>query len=79
MRALFAQPQNVWQVEQAVVAMLAGDVFDSPKVRRRLRVFRAIYSVTALSMLPRAWHAWRHRRRQARLGFDGDTLHRDAP
>ena len=46
---------------------------------QRLRVFRAIYSVTALSMLPRAWHAWRHRRRQARLGFDGDTLHRDAP
>ena len=25
--------------------------------------------------LVRAWH----RRRQARLGFDGDTLHRDAP
>lgn len=31
MRALFAHPQNTWQVEQAVVAMLAGDVFDAPK------------------------------------------------
>ncbi|QHG88926.1 NAD(P)/FAD-dependent oxidoreductase [Xanthomonas sp. NCPPB 1638] len=78
MRSLFAQPQNVLQLEQAVVAMLAGDVFDSPKVRLRLRAFRAIYALTTLSMLPRAWHSWRQRRRQARLGFDGDTLHRDS-
>ncbi|MBB3827666.1 flavin-dependent dehydrogenase [Xanthomonas arboricola] len=77
MRALFAQPQNTWQLEQAVVAMLAGDVFDSPKVRLRLRAFRAIYALTTLSMMPRAWHSWRLRRRQARLGFDGDTLQRD--
>ncbi|MFO3706537.1 NAD(P)/FAD-dependent oxidoreductase [Xanthomonas codiaei] len=74
MRTLFAQPQNTWQLEQAVVAMLAGDVFDSPKVRLRLRAFRAIYALTTLSMLPRAWHSWRLRRRQARLSFDGDTL-----
>lgn len=77
MRALFAQPQNTWQLEQAVVAMLAGDVFDSPKVRLRLRAFRAIYALTTLLMMPRAWHSWRLRRRQARLGFDGDTLQRD--
>ncbi|MGD6563446.1 NAD(P)/FAD-dependent oxidoreductase [Xanthomonas citri pv. citri] len=77
MRALFAQPQNTWQLEQAVVAMLAGDVFDAPKVRIRLRAFRALYALTALSMMPRAWQSWRHRRRQAKLGFDGDTLQRD--
>ncbi|MBB4129852.1 FAD-dependent oxidoreductase [Xanthomonas sp. 3075] len=77
MRALFAQPQNVFQIEEAVVAMLAGDVFDSPKVRLRLRAFRAIYALTTLSIMPRAWHAWRHRRRQAKLGFDGDTLQRE--
>ncbi|MFA0922311.1 NAD(P)/FAD-dependent oxidoreductase [Xanthomonas fragariae] len=78
MRALFAQPQNTLQMEQAVVAMLAGDVFDSPKVRLRLRAFRAIYALTTLSMMPHAWHSWRQRRRQAKLGFDGDTLQRDA-
>lgn len=77
MRALFAQPQNTWQIEEAVVAMLAGDVFDSPRVRLRLRAFRAIYALTTLSMMPRAWQSWRQRRRQATLGFDGDTLQRD--
>jgi flavin-dependent dehydrogenase len=77
MRELFAQPRNVLQVEQAVVAMLAGDVFDNRAVLRRLRVFRAIYAVSALAMLPRAWRAWRHRRRQAREQFHGDTLHGD--
>lgn len=77
MRELFAQPRNVLQVEQAVVAMLAGDVFDNRAVLRRLRVFRAIYAMSAMAMLPRAWRAWRHRRRQAREQFHGDTLHGD--
>ncbi|MBB5942140.1 NAD(P)/FAD-dependent oxidoreductase [Xanthomonas sp. 3307] len=77
MRELFAQPRNVLQVEQAVVAMLAGDVFDNRAVLRRLRVFRAIYALSAVAMLPRAWRAWRHRRRQAREQFHGDTLHGD--
>ena len=77
MRELFAQPRNVLQVEQAVVAMLAGDVFDNRAVLRRLRVFRAIYALSAVAMLPRAWRAWRHRRRQARESFHGDTLHGD--
>ncbi|WP_155393039.1 NAD(P)/FAD-dependent oxidoreductase [Xanthomonas albilineans] len=77
MRELFAQPRNVLQVEQAVVAMLAGDVFDNRAVLRRLRVFRIIYAISALAMSPRAWRAWRHRRREAREQFHGDTLHRE--
>ncbi len=77
MRALFAQPRNGLQVEQAVVAMLAGAVFDNRAVPRRLRVFRAIYAMSAAAMLPRAWQSWRQRRRQAREQFHGDTLHGD--
>lgn len=77
MRELFAQPRNVLQVEQAIVAMLAGDVFDNRAVLRRLRVFRAIYAMSAAAMLPRAWRSWRQRRRQAREQFHGDTLHGD--
>ncbi len=48
MRELFQHPRNTWQIEQAVIAMLAGDVFDNRPVLRRLRAFRAIYAVTAL-------------------------------
>ncbi len=48
MRELFQNPRNVWQIEQAVIAMLAGNVFDDRAVLKRLRAFRVIYAVTAL-------------------------------
>ena len=74
MRHLFANPKNLFRVEDAVVAMLAGDVFDNPRVRRRLRLFRALYAVTSLLMLPRSLrNRWR-RRRQSRVDFSGETL-----
>ena len=50
MKALFDRPRNVWQVEQAVISMLAGDVYDNKPVLRRLRVFRVIYFLTALRL-----------------------------
>jgi flavin-dependent dehydrogenase len=78
MRHLFANPRNVWQVEQAVISMLAGDVFDNPAVVRRLRVFRLIYLVTALRMAPTALRARWQRRRQRRAGFSGETLQPDS-
>lgn len=48
MRELFQYPSNRWQVEAAVIAMLAGNVFDDPAVLRRLRVFRLFYAITAV-------------------------------
>lgn len=77
MKHMFANPRNVLQIEQAVVGMLAGDVFDTPGVRRRLRLFRVLYWATAASMLPQTARSWWRRRRQARAGFEGDTLQAD--
>lgn len=74
MQHLFNNPRNVWQVEQAVISMLAGDVFDNPAVLRRLRLFRLIYSLTALQLAPRAFRGWLRRRRAVRDSFSGDTL-----
>jgi flavin-dependent dehydrogenase len=48
MRLLMRQPKNVFKVVQAVISMLAGDVFDNRQVRRRLLVFKSIYSVASL-------------------------------
>jgi flavin-dependent dehydrogenase len=64
MKRLFADPRNMLGVEQAVIAMLAGDVFDNRAVRWRLRVFRALYALTSLGMAPRAL-AGRWRRQPA--------------
>lgn len=74
MKTLFAEPRNVLDVERAVVSMLAGDVFDAGPVLWRLRLFRAIYALTALGMAGDALMGWWQRRRQARLRFDAETL-----
>lgn len=74
MRYMFANPRNTFQIEQAVIGMLAGDVFDTPAIRRRLRMFRFFYLLTAIGMWPRAARNWWRRRRQPREGFKGDTL-----
>ncbi len=77
MRQLFNKPRNILQVEQAVISLLAGDVFDNRRVRRRLRVFRLIYALTALQLAPSALRGWLRRRRAARDDFSGDTLQAD--
>ncbi len=79
MKSLFASPRNIWQVEQAVISMLAGDVFDNPAVLRKLRVFRVIYALTALRHAPTVVRSWWHRRRERRAGFAGDTLQTEQP
>ncbi|QRP64254.1 tryptophan 7-halogenase [Rhodanobacter sp. FDAARGOS 1247] len=71
MQQMFRQPRNTWQLEQGVISMLAGDLFDTPKVLRRLQLFKLVYAICGL----RDWRRWRdeHRYRlaQARLRFTG--------
>jgi hypothetical protein len=71
MQHLFQNPRNTWQIEQGVISMLAGDLFDSWKVRLRLHLFRVIYAVNAM----RHWRAFyrehRYRLVQARAQFTG--------
>ncbi len=73
MQQMFGAPRNTWQVEQGVISMLAGDLFDEPRVLRRLQIFKFIYAIWAL----RNWRSWRaeHRYRlaQARAQFTGGT------
>lgn len=79
MQRLFSEPRNYWQIEQAVISMLAGDVFDNRAVLRRLRAFRAIYALTALRMAPTAFRGWLRRRRQIGVEVRGDTLQSGNP
>ncbi|HEY0802356.1 MAG TPA: tryptophan 7-halogenase, partial [Steroidobacteraceae bacterium] len=68
---MFSEPRNTWQLEQGVISMLAGDLFDSPKVLRRLSLFKLVYAVVGL----RIWRRWRsehkYRLAQARSQFTG--------
>jgi flavin-dependent dehydrogenase len=71
MRGLFASPRNIWRVEDGVISMLAGDVFDTPAVTRRLHFFKAIYAISGLMMLPRFLADLANRRKQAKYAFSG--------
>ena len=71
MKKLFANPRNVWRVEEGVVSMLAGDVFDDRRVLRRLVAFKLIYAIGSLIDLRRWWSDLCDRRRQNRAVFDG--------
>lgn len=48
MSNLMSNPKNALQVVQAVISMLAGDVYSNRAVRRRLLVFKTIYSMSWL-------------------------------
>ncbi len=77
MRRLFADPRNHFQLEQGVISMLAGDVFDDAAVYRRLIAFKAVYAIGGL-ISPLHWlRDWRQRRRQARAEFTGGTTSQD--
>jgi flavin-dependent dehydrogenase len=62
-RKLFMAPRNVFGVQSALVSLLAGDVFRSGPVRPRMYLFRAIYYLNSLALLPAVFRAWRNRRR----------------
>jgi flavin-dependent dehydrogenase len=71
MQQMFRQPRNTWQLEQGVISMLAGDLFDTPKVLWRLQLFKLVYAICAL----RDWRRWRaehkYRLAQAKAQFSG--------
>jgi flavin-dependent dehydrogenase len=73
MRDMFRSPSNALKLEQGVISMLAGDLFDTPRVLRRLQLFKLVYGALAL----REWGRWRAGRRyrlaQARAQFSGGT------
>jgi flavin-dependent dehydrogenase len=71
MRSLFASPRNILRVEDGVISMLAGDVFDSAPVMRRLHLFKAIYAIGGVFNLRRFLSDLAARRRQARYSFSG--------
>ena len=73
LRDMFRHPVNRWQLEQTVISMLAGDLFDTPRVLRRLKLFKLVYALCCLRDF-RGWSAeTRYRLAQARAQFSGGT------
>ncbi|TDY02953.1 flavin-dependent dehydrogenase [Thiohalophilus thiocyanatoxydans] len=77
MRHLFMAPRNTLKMEQAVISLLAGDVYRTTRVHWALMVFKGIYHLSFITNLPRALRFYIRRRRNARLKFAGGTTPQD--
>jgi flavin-dependent dehydrogenase len=60
-RNLFMQPRNE-KLQEAVLSMLAGDVFRDTPVHARLTMFKGLYYLFSLASPVTAWFAWKKRR-----------------
>lgn len=66
MRDLLMNPRNEHGVESAVLATLAGDVYDNPKARATMRLFKMIYYIRSLATLPDSIRAYFRHQEQIR-------------
>ena len=76
-RMLFANPRNAFGMEQAVISMLAGDVFGTPEIGRRLAAYKLLYYSSSLRSCGRRFAYWRNRRRRMAAEFTGGTTRQD--
>ncbi len=62
-RKIFMQPRNVWRMQEALLSILAGDLFRNTPVGPRLIGFKFIYYASCLTVWPQAVKNWLWRRR----------------
>ncbi len=67
MRNLFMSPRNWFRMEEAVLSLLAGGIFEGWSVRTRLYLFRTIYYITKLAHLRHRVAALRQPRAQVQV------------
>jgi flavin-dependent dehydrogenase len=70
MRSLLMSPRNVLRMKEAVLSLLAGDVFTRAPIGPSLLAFKALYYLTSLADARVALRAWRRRRSGLRESFN---------
>ncbi len=68
-RELLMSPRNYFRVQEALLSLLAGDVFRSRAVHARLLFFKTVYYAKGAFSLRRSVSAWRNRRKSAREAY----------
>lgn len=60
-RDIFMEPRNVFRVKEALLSLLAGDVFGKTPIWRAIRILKGIYYIATLAKPRRAWLARKKR------------------
>ena len=66
MRDMFMGPSNIWRMKEALLSMLAGDIFGTTPIWNSLRLLKGIFYLASLRHLGRSWRAAWLRKRQIR-------------
>ena len=61
MRDFFMGPRNIFRVQEALLSVLAGDVFGKTPIWRSIFIFKMLYYVANLMQPRRAFVAWKQR------------------
>lgn len=62
MRDLFMAPSNIFRVQEALLSVLAGDIYGKTPIWGSLRMLKLIYYLASLANLKRTVMAWKRRR-----------------
>ncbi len=68
LRNMFMSPRNILGIEEAMLSLLAGDVFRRSSVHTRLMLFKLIYYISSVLTLRRTFRAWRQHRHDLQFG-----------
>lgn len=67
LRNMFMGPSNIFRVKEALLSVLAGDVFGNTPIRRPVLIFKGLYYAISLLNFRRAIQAWRRRKFNIRV------------
>ncbi len=62
MREFFMDPRNPLRVKEALLSLLAGDIYGKTPIWGSIRVMKALYYLVSIGNLGRTLRAWRRRR-----------------
>ena len=66
LRNMLMEPRNYFRVKEALLSVLAGDLFGKTRIRGPLLIFKGFYYATSLFNLNRTLKAWRMRKHNIR-------------
>jgi len=66
LRDMFMGPRNIFRVKEALLSVLAGDVFGKTPIRGPVLIFKGLYYAISLLSFRRAIQAWRRRKHNIR-------------
>ncbi|MGH8502684.1 MAG: NAD(P)/FAD-dependent oxidoreductase [Gammaproteobacteria bacterium] len=77
MHKLFMGPKNTFRMQEAVISVLAGDLFRNTPLTLPLSLFKGLYYAMSARYFASSWRGYLRRRRNARSIFSGGTTPQD--